>query len=76
MRAACTPGVCLVSLVLHGGLVEADARELRGEGLDLRAQRRDGGVLLRAVSVRVRLRVRLRVRVRVRVLGLGLGLGF
>ena len=56
MRAACTPGVRLVSLVLHGGLVEADARELRGEGLDLRAQGRDGGVLLRAVRVRVKSR--------------------
>ena len=39
-----------VSLVLHGGLVEADAGELRREGLDVRAQGGDGGLLLRAVG--------------------------
>ena len=54
-----------VSLVLHGGLVEADARELRGEGLDVRAQGGDGGVLLRAVGSGLGFR-----------LGLGLGFGF
>ena len=56
------------SLVLHGGLVEADARELRREGLDVRAQGGDGGVLLRAVGLGLGFRLGFR-------LGLGIGLG-
>ena len=67
------------SLVLHGGLVEADARELRREGLDVRAQGGDGGVLLRAVGSGLGFRLGLGIGLGVGVgfgFGLGLGLGF